>query len=821
MRSLPRLCAPLLMLLIIALPGQALAGVRQLGPDSGIAVGMLYPDTGALSAAGESATVAYTAALTDLNHYLSQNGYAQGIKLLLYDTASTVSGALTGLQEMDSLGVKLVIGPYSSSQSEALLPYANANDILLISPTATAPSLAGGDDNLLLLSLDDTYQALAIANLMWAQGRRAYLPVWRGDTWGDQLEDLVAADFAALGGTVLSGIRYDASASSYAGVAGQLDTLVSQAVATYGSGGVGVNLLSFDEGVSILADAASYSLLGQVGWYGSDGTSRNQSLLNNSRAASFAALTGFASPSLYESYETNTTPRQVLSDMVLRESLTSLLGGSTSPGTYQTWDAVWLAGLSYAASGSGASGSRLRQVVEDQASRYVGLSGVLQMDQNGDRIYGTYGFFKVNSSLSYEIMATYSEAYGSADGLKLVSPWQAPNLGTAPWDYTLGLLLAGSDSTAVANQSVLSGVQQAVNDINTHLALYGYPTQVKLVTYDTAGYASQAAIGVQSLADQGARTIIGPLTSAEASVALSTANSQGVTLLSPSSDASALSLAGDNLYRMVPDLQAQGRAMAQLMWQQGRRALTTIYRNDIWGQDLAQATARAFQALGGVVLGQSAYTANDNGSYNQALASASQYLQAAAGQYGKDQLAVQLSSMEEGASLLGQAGGYTGLSQAYWYGSESLTESTALVGTGAAARFASATNLTTVQYAINITGVVNGIPKSLPLTALSTQVQAAMGSTPQNYAYTAYDGAWMAVLAAIDANWTSSASALGAQLRRTAAGYTGLSNALALNANGDRNYANYDFLTPASGDWRVTYTYYTNPATGAAQLVSR
>jgi ABC-type branched-subunit amino acid transport system substrate-binding protein len=116
--------------------------------------------------------------------------------------------------------------------------------------------------------------------------------------------------------------------------------------------------------------------------------------------------------------------------------------------------------------------------------------------------------------------------------------------------------------------------------------------------------------------------------------------------------------------------------------------------------------------------------------------------------------------------------------------------------------------------------LVAGIPKSLPLLALSAELESSQGSKPQSYAYTAYDGLWMVALATLDSDWSSSASTLGTQFATTSKGYTGLSNALTLNSNGDRKLGNYDFLTPSAGNWSTIYTYYDNPATGVGKLIS-
>lgn len=814
---------PLILLLLVLIPllhsTPAAAGVTLMGPENGLAVGVLYPHSGDLSAVGQSAATAFEGALTDVNHYLSQNGYQHSLKLLLYDTGSSADGALAGLQELDALGVKLIIGPYTSTECAEVLSYANAHDLLLLSPASTAPSLSLAGDNLLRLSLDDTVQAQAIANLMWQEGRRAYLPVWRGDLWSDELESRVASQFASLGGVVLDGIRYDASASDFNRVLDQLDARVTQAVARYGASQVGVNLLAYQDGVNLLAGANGRAGLDDVTWYGGDGLARNTALLANSQAAAFAARVGLESPLLYQTQEVMNTPRQVLQDIVLREEMSALVGTYPTAGAYESWDAVWLAGLSYAANGFNGGGGALRQALTSQANQYTGLSGVLKLNQAGDRVYGDYAFYTVadnGSSRAWRLSAAYSSAYGPADGVKLIAPWSAPNTNDAPSVYKVGVLL-NQTSMAATSASVLAGLELALGEINTHFSLYGYSTRLELVTYDTNGDPARTADRVQFLADMGVKAIIGPLTSAECAAALPLANQLGVTLISPSSDAASLSIAGDNLYRMVPDVQAQSQALAKLMWQQGRRAMISLYRDDIWGQSLAQLTAQAFQNLGGVVLGQVGYATS--GGYDQALASLSQLIQTSG--YGQDQLAVQLACLDEGVSLLTQANATSGLKQAYWYGNEALSGSSSLLGSGAAAQFAQATGLTTIQYALQIPGVVAGIPASLTIRALNTRVQDSLGSQPQSYASTAWDGLWLAALAAVNSGWSSSSASFNQQFKATAGGYIGLSNNLALNANGDRSYGNYDFMSPSSGGWRTTYSYFTTLANPTPQLVAR
>ena len=98
--------------------------------------------------------------------------------------------------------MRIVIGPFTSAELIASRNYADTNDILLISPSSTSPSLAIPEDNIFRFLPDDTKEAQATANKMWQDGIRAIVPMWRNDTYGNELSKYVTSDFVKLGGTV-------------------------------------------------------------------------------------------------------------------------------------------------------------------------------------------------------------------------------------------------------------------------------------------------------------------------------------------------------------------------------------------------------------------------------------------------------------------------------------------------------------------------------------------------------------------------------------------------------------------------------------------
>src|SRR6266487_1077498 len=123
-----------------------------------------------------------------------------------------VLASLTG--SWSSLGQNTVAA-LESAEVAMIKPYADAHDILVISQGSTASSLAIADDNIFRFCPNDTREAEAIVALMWHDGIRSIVPLWRNDAGNNGLHDSVQAAFQALGGTVASGFRYEPSTTDF------------------------------------------------------------------------------------------------------------------------------------------------------------------------------------------------------------------------------------------------------------------------------------------------------------------------------------------------------------------------------------------------------------------------------------------------------------------------------------------------------------------------------------------------------------------------------------------------------------------------------
>src|SRR5205814_303035 len=137
-------------------------------------------------------------------------------QLLVRDTQLDPSQALQAITDLDQRGVKIIIGPQSSAEVAMIKPYADAHNILVISQGSTASSLAIPGDNIFRLCPNDTREAEAIVALLWHDGIRTIVPLWRNDTGNNGLHDSVQAAFENLGGTVMAGCQYQPTTTDLA-----------------------------------------------------------------------------------------------------------------------------------------------------------------------------------------------------------------------------------------------------------------------------------------------------------------------------------------------------------------------------------------------------------------------------------------------------------------------------------------------------------------------------------------------------------------------------------------------------------------------------
>src|SRR5213082_3839053 len=248
----------------------ALVGPAEVDSQRVFKVGVLATLTGSGFTLGQDTVAALQIAEEQIQaDAISQHG-GYRFHFFVRDTQHDPSKALQAIKDLDRRGAQIIIGPQSSAEVALIKPYADAHNILLISQGSTASSLAIPGDNIFRFCPNDMREAEAIVALMWHDGIRTIVPLWRDDAGNNGLHDSVKADFENLGGTVASGYQYQATTTDFSAgttsVASQISTLL---LAGADSHSIAIYLAAFDEVVGVFHSAENNSTLRSTPWYGS------------------------------------------------------------------------------------------------------------------------------------------------------------------------------------------------------------------------------------------------------------------------------------------------------------------------------------------------------------------------------------------------------------------------------------------------------------------------------------------------------------------------------------------------------------------------
>lgn len=369
-----------------------------------VPIGGLFALTGGWSTEAKATRAAMELAVDDVNRYLEGNSAGIRFVAAIEDTRLDPALALEKAKALRMRGVQLLIGPQSSAEVASLKPYVDANGMLLVSPASTAGALAISGDNIFRFTPSDSLEGVAISALMWEDGVRVIVPVWRDDAGGIGLEHAARARFTSLGGTVLEGVKYDPETRDFtatvAAVSAQVRRAMGRARAAEvggrsasgeasGEEDVAVYLAGFDEVAALFNSASSDPVLSSIRWYGSDGAAHSDSLLVNPRAAAFAMRAGFPNPK----FGVDEGARDIWQP--LAERIRTRTGVEPDAFAFTVYDAVWVVARGYIASGATPNIDQLKHAFTTAAFTQYGATGWTVLNPAGDRKYGDFDFWAV------------------------------------------------------------------------------------------------------------------------------------------------------------------------------------------------------------------------------------------------------------------------------------------------------------------------------------------------------------------------------------------------------------------------------------------
>jgi branched-chain amino acid transport system substrate-binding protein len=370
-------------------------------------------------------------------------------------------------------------------------------------------------------------------------------------------------------------------------------------------------------------------------------------------------------------------------------------------------------------------------------------------------------------------------------------------------NLTIGALLPLSESLSLSGQADLAALNLAEEDINKSLSRSGKELRINLVVKDTGTDPDTALSDLKDLQAQGINIVIGPETSASLSHVREYADRNGIILISYASIASSLAIANDTTFRLIPDDEQLGIAIADMMHGDDIRVIVPLERNDVWAKGLLNATAAAFSARGGTLMNSIPYNP-DAGNFSEEIDTLRKELGDALRGHDNKSVAVYLLSFEEGATIMSQAQAMNDsvLSSVRWYG-----------GDGSAVTFSE--NATAAKFAKTTRFVFPRYGNESSETFL--RLKERLGREPDTVNVNAYDALWLAIQTYAAAG-SDKSEVFKSMLPQVADSLMGSYGSLALNNAGDREITNYEFLALESINgtlqWSPIARYISGPGEG-------
>jgi branched-chain amino acid transport system substrate-binding protein len=370
-----------------------------------VPIGLISSLTGAWSSGGKSIKIAVEKAEKDVNNYFENKNSSIRTRLLVEDSKTDPGETVHALKRLIDSDVRIVIGPVTSAAVMSVKDYANQHDVILISPSSTSAALSIADDNLFRFVPDDRNQTEFISNKMWNDGIRVVIPMWRSDTFGNELVKGVKENFEKKGGLVMEGVEYHPHTGEFSSslhrinfimwnqYLKKLSNILENTTHQFDAQKVGIYLVSFDEVTPILIQSNEHPILQKVKWYGSDASAQNLQIIRNHDAAYFAEMINFSNP-LFQ-VNLNNSKAQTLGAEIEKK----LHGSSSLTYPILAYDTYWVTALSLEKIIDNRTididVESLKIIITGTAADYEGISGKIILNDAGDRINANYDIWSV------------------------------------------------------------------------------------------------------------------------------------------------------------------------------------------------------------------------------------------------------------------------------------------------------------------------------------------------------------------------------------------------------------------------------------------
>ena len=387
--------------------------VQEISELSGVVnIGLILPLSGDLATHGLENLEGSRFGVVEFNKHLEEIGAPWTLKMTTEDSATSPVIALEKLTSLNAKGIKMIVGPETSSNIRNMKGYSDANNMLLVSCCSSAPSLAIPNDSVYRLVPDDSNQGTALSKLIQHEGIKVLVPVWRGDTWGDGLSAATTSSFEKRGGIIDEGVRYNPESPEFSASTSLLAEIVQGYVDEddIDEDDVAVLFLGFAEILQFTQSASQHEILDDVRWFGPGANTKEHKLIDDPIGLEFSTNVQFTTVQFAASKITDTGAVNPIYEKV-QDHLTESLGTAPNSFVLSSYDAVWIIGLSILETQS-TDVTKIKAVISDIAENYSGAIGPTILNEAGDLAQANYEVWGIRGG-EWVLLGLYTQSTDS------------------------------------------------------------------------------------------------------------------------------------------------------------------------------------------------------------------------------------------------------------------------------------------------------------------------------------------------------------------------------------------------------------------------
>ena len=565
-------------------PATATPVVPAVAGDEPFRIGAMHAITGVAESYGNPIVQAMELAVAEINDGGGVNG--RMLELVIEDSKCAAQDAITAYNKLTDVdGVRIILGTTCSGAMLGAAPLAEAEGVVLLSPSATSPDIATAGDFIFRTAINDAQLGVDTGNTLWEDGIRTIATINETTDYAEGARRTSVAQFEMRGGSVVAAESYASDVTDFRTQLTKLTADEPEAVYLAAQG-----------------EVSGGTIVKQLRELGYDGPIYSEVVPTNPQALGIAGEAATGLKAIVPNPDLSTSAGMDFLDKFEEryDTVATLPWFQAS-----AYDGVYIAAQCLAETGNDQDAAGFRDCLYD--TLYTGAIGInYGFDANGDVV-----------GLNNVVVEVLAVAERTEDNLGYTVLGPAPMGPTAGADvpvivtdhYRIGIMDALTGEAESYGNPILNAKLLAVEEIN---AAGGIGGKILAVIPEDSKCAAQDAItAYNKLTDvDEVKIILGTTCSGAMLGAAPLAEADGVILMSASATSPDIATAGDFIFRTAINDAQLGVDTGNAMWADGIRSIATVTQTTDYAEGARRTTVAQFEKLGGAVLAEERYSSD-------------------------------------------------------------------------------------------------------------------------------------------------------------------------------------------------------------------